>query len=445
MKSSSTIGPPAYPLLGHLPDFLRDKLGFLSQCAAQYGDVVKLKIGRPTFLLNNPEDIKHVLVTKPENYDKTPRLTSMRGKRLSGEGLLTSLGAEHLRQRRMLQPVFYRKVVESYAETILSSTEDMLAEWRSHTELDIAQGMMKLAQDIMIRTVFGTDFKDSLGGLAGAISTRRQYMEYIFFSLFPFPECLPRRIVREYPRAIKRIDGTIDRAIQARRTSGNASNDMLSMLMRARYEDGTPMNDKQVRDEARTLLITGHETIGTALAWTWYLLAQHPEAEATLLAELHEVLDGRRPGVEDLPKLRYAAMVLAESMRLYPPTWIFVRIARQEDILPSGVTLPAGAKLYLCQYVMHRHPRHFSDPERFDPERFSEAAKQGRPQFAYFPFGGGPRVCIGEAFAKMEGLLVLATIAQRFKLALVPGQVIAPEPRMVLGPKNGIMMRLTQC
>ena len=438
------LGPPGYPLLGHLPDFLRDKLGFLSRCAAQYGDVVKLKIGKPTFLLNNPEDIKHVLVTNPENYDKTPRLTSARGKRLSGEGLLTSLGSAHLRQRRMLQPVFYRKIIEPYAETILRSTEDMLAEWRSHTELDIAQGMMKLAQEIMIRTVFGSDFKDSLGELAEAISTRRRYMEYIFFSLFPFPECLPTRIVREYRRAIKQIDGTIDRSIQARRTSGNVSNDMLSMLMGARYEDGTPMNDKQVRDEARTLLITGHETIGTALAWTWYLLAQHPETETTLLAELHEVLDGRRPGVEDLPKLRYAAMVLAESMRLYPPTWIFIRMARQEDSLPSGMTIPAGSKLYLSQYVIHRNPHYWPNPEHFDPDRFSETAKQNRPQFAYFPFGGGPRVCIGETFAKIESLLVLATIAQRFKLALVPGQSIAPEPRMILWPKNGILMRLNQ-
>jgi cytochrome P450 len=160
--------------------------------------------------------------------------------------------------------------------------------------------------------------------------------------------------------------------------------------------------------------------------------------------ELCEVLDCRRPGVEDLPKLRYTAMVLAESMRLYPPTWIFVRVARQEDILPSGVTLPAGAKLYLCQYIMHRNPRYFPQPARFDPERFSETAKQGRPQFAYFPFGGGPRVCIGEAFAKMEGLLVLAAVAQQVKLVLVPGQTVVPEPRMVLEPRNGIMMQVTR-
>jgi cytochrome P450 len=243
---------------------------------------------------------------------------------------------------------------------------------------------------------------------------------------------------------MERINRTIDQAVHDRRGNAVIPNDLLSLLIHATYDDGTGMTDKQVGDEARTLLVTGYETIGEALAWTWYLLARHQEVEAKFLAEVDEVLEGRPPRVEDVQKLCYTGMVLAESMRLYPPTWIFIRMARQEDTLPSGVSIPAGSKLYLCQYVMHRNPHYWPNPEHFDPERFSEAAKKERPQFAYFPFGGGARVCIGESFAKMEGALVLASIAQRFKLTLAPGQTVVPEPKMTLRPRNGIRMRVEQ-
>ena len=440
--TSAPLGPPGYPIVGHLPDFLRDKLGFLSRCAAQYGDVVKLKIGEPTFLLNNPEDIKHVLVINPDNYDKSPRLTSPGGRRLSGEGLLTSLGAAHLRQRRMMQPVFHRKSIESFAETITGGVQEMLAGWKSGANLNIADEMMALTQQIIIRTLFGARFDDRSMELAGAITTRKRYMERAFFS--PFPEFLPSRIGREYRKAMQRIDSTIDRAIHERRGGAVVPNDLLSLLIHAAYDDGTGMTDKQVRDEARTLLITGYETVGEAMAWTSYLVARHQEVEEKLFAEVDEILEGQAPRAEDVPKLRYTAMVLAESMRLYPPTWIFIRMARKDDLLPSGVTIPAGSKVYLCQYVTHRNPRYFPQPEHFDPERFSETSKRERPLFAYFPFGGGPRVCIGDSFARMEGVLVLASIAQQFRLTLAPGQTIVPEPRMTLRPRNGIMMRIQQ-
>ncbi len=438
------VGPRGYPLLGHLPDFLWDRLGFLSRCAAQYGDVVKLKIGETTFLLNNPEDIKHVLVTNSENFDKGPRLTSPQGKRLSGHGLLTSLGSAHLRQRKMMQPAFYRTSIKAFGETIVGGIEQRIAQWKSGAELNIAYEMMAMTQQNIIRTVFGQDFDDRSGELAGAITTRKKYVEHVYFSLLPFPEYLPPKLRREYQEAMKRIDGTINREILLRRDLTVPRHDMLSLLMHAKYEDGTGMTDRQICDEMQTLFSAGFETIGEALGWTWYLLSQHPEVEARFLAELNEVLGGRVPCADDLPKLRYTEMILAESMRLYPPTWIFIRIARQEETLPSGTTIPAGAKLYLCQYIMHRNSRFWPDPERFDPERFSESAKKERPKFAYFPFGGGIRFCIGESFAKMEGILILASIAQRFALTLVPGQTILPKPQMTLHPKHGITMQIHQ-
>lgn len=435
-------GPVGYPLVGHLPAFLYDKLGFLSRCAATYGDVTKLNIGEPTFLLTSPEDIKHVLVLNPDNYVKSPRMTSARGKRLSGAGLLTSVGAAHIKQRRMMQPVFYRKTVESFSKTITEGIGQMLAQWTDHIELDFGHEMMGLVQQNIVKAVLGSDAGHEMPELLDAITIRRLYMEHVFFS--PFPEWMPSRIGWRYRTAMQRIDAMLSRAIHARRTRPADAEDLLSLLLRAKYDDGTGMTDQQVRDEAVTLFITGYETIGEALTWTSYLLSQYPAIEAKFLSEVDDVLGGRPPCAEDLPKLPYAGMVLAESMRLYPPTWIFIRVSLLEDKLPSGAMIPAGSKLYLCPYVMQRNPRYFPAPEQFDPERFSESAKKNRPQFSYFPFGGGARVCIGEHFAKMEGTLVLASIAQRFRLSLVPGQTIVPEPKMTLRPKHGLMMRLQQ-
>lgn len=437
---STARGPVGYPLVGHLPAFLHDKLGFLSRCAATYGDVTKLNIGEPTFLLSSPEDIKHILVLNPDNYVKSPRMTSSRGKRLSGAGLLTSVGATHLKQRRMMQPVFYRKTVESFSKTITEGIGQTLAQWTDRMELDFGHEMMGLVQRNIVKTVLGSDADQEMPELLDAITIRRLYMEHVFFS--PFPEWIPSRIGWRYRQAMQRIDAIVSRSIHARRAHPMDANDLLSLLLRAKYDDGTGMTDQQVRDEAVTLFITGYETIGEALTWTSYLLSQHPDIEAKFFAEVDDVLGSQAPSADDLPRLGYAGMVLAESMRLYPPTWIFIRISLHEDKLPSGAVISAGAKLYLCPYIMHRHPRYFPDPERFDPERFTDAAKKARPQFAYFPFGGGARVCIGEHFAKMEGTLVLASIAQRFRLSLVPGQTIVPEPKMTLRPKSGIVMRV---
>ena len=443
-KLPSTSVPPGDSLVGRLPFFIRKTLGLLSKYKFQYDDVVKLRIGEPTYLLTNPEDIKYVLVTNAENYIKTPQLTSDRGRRRAGEGLLTSFGTEHRRQRHLLQPSFRRHSVAAFADVIIDRTDRMLAGWKDGDTIDIAHEMATLAQSIIIGTVFGIEFRDDGNELAEAIHARRRYTEYIYHSHMPFRERLPTRVVRNYRWAIQKIDDTIENAIRVRRDSKVPKNDMVSMLMNATYPDGSQMNDQHVRDEVLTLTSTGYETIGEALGWTWYLLAQHPEVESQLLAELNDVLDGEPPCVEDVPKLRYTEMVLAESLRLYPPTWIYVRVPLENDTLPSGVTISANSKLYLCQYVMHRHPQYFPHSEQFDPERFSDPVKRNRMGFVYFPFGGGPHKCIGEMFAKLEGVLVLARIAQHFRFDFVDGQKIRPFAGITLRPKHGIRVRLNQ-
>lgn len=389
--------------------------------------------------MNNPDDIKHVLFTRAYNYDKTPRLTSAKGRRLSGNGVLTSSGAVHLRQRKMMQPVFYRKSIEGFADIIVRNTKELLEHWESGTVPKISSALTALTQQNIINTVFGSRFEHS-DELARDITIRKRYMEQVFFSLIP--AWVPTRLGFAHRMALKRIDRIIDRTIQQRRRGPSSSDDMLSLLIAATYDDGSVMSDEQVLDEARMVLITGHETMAEGLGWTLHLLAEHPEVEEKLSAEIADVCGGRSPSIEHVPKLHYAAMVLAEAMRLYPPTWIIVRIAREDDTLPSGARIAAGSKIYLCQYVTHRDARYWPDPERFDPERFSETGKKDRPPLAYFPFGAGSRLCLGESFAKMQGALVLATIAQSFEFHSVPGRKMELQPRMTLRTRNGIRLRV---
>jgi cytochrome P450 len=314
----------------------------------------------------------------------------------------------------------------------------MLAAWAIGVNVNVSQLMMELAQRNIIGVIFGSGVDDEYDELVEAVNVRRRYMAHVFFA--PLPEWVPTPIGLKYRNAMTRLHRIIHRAIQQRRL--RRAHDLLSMLIDARYENGSRMTDEQVYDEARMLLVTGHETIGEALGWAWHALGAHPDVDAKLSSELRRVLDGRPPGAEDVPKLEYAAMILAESMRLYPPTWITVRVARGEDRLPSGARIPAGAKVYLCQYVTHRSPNYWPEPDRFDPDRFSETGAKDRPPFAYFPFGGGARHCIGEPLARMQGALVLATVGRRFSLRPVPGHPVVLEPKMTLRARHGIRMRV---
>lgn len=442
--SRDAKGPPGLPLLGHLTAFLPDKLGFLMRCAEQYGEIVKLNIGGPTYLLNNADDIHYVLVTNQANYTKTDRLTSGRGRWLSGNGLLTSSGPRHREQRLLMQPLFLQQPMAAFEDQIILSIEGMLRRWKDGARMDIAAEMSALAHEVIGRILFSVDLAGEAAELGEAIQVRRRYIEYWYGSLIPRPELVPNRINRDYRRAMRTFDAAVYQKIRARRKETAPRVDLLTLLLQARYKDGTGMDDQQVRDEVMMLSITGAETIGEALTWTCYLLAQHPEVQGRLAAEVRGEVGDRMPKVEDLPRLRYCEMVLLESLRLYPPTWIYVRMAQEDDILPSGFGIPRGAKLYLCQYVVHRNRRYFPDPERFDPSRFTDEARRPRPKYAYFPFGGGPRVCIGQSLAMMEGVLAIAGIANRFRMALLPGQTIMPVPGMTLHPAGEVLMELSR-
>lgn len=424
-------GPFGLPLVGHLPWFLPDKLAFLTRSAARFGDVVKLHIGEPTYLLTRAEDIQHVLIDHASNYDKSWRLTSERGRRLSGNGMQTSFGAAHLRQRRLLQPEFHRRVIDGYLPLMLQRTSQRLAGWRDASPVNLATEMESLALSVIIEALFGPGYRDPQ--LEEAITVRRRYIEYVYGSLLPYPESWPLPLVRRYGHAIRYLDGVIRREIR----SPSSPHGFAARLQALRYPEGLSMTEQQVRDELLSLTSTGYETIGDALAWTLYLLARHPAVEAQVLAELDQVLQGRTPAPPDLARLPYLRQVLDESMRLYPPTWIFVRMALDRDILPSGAPVEPGHKLYLSPYVVHRHPRYFPDPERFDPSRFLPEAIAGRPRLSYFPFGAGQRLCIGEPFAVLQMMAVLSQILPRFRFEL-SAQPVLPRPTITLRPEGGI-------
>ncbi len=422
-------------LWGDLPPFIRRTLGFRTRRRFRYDSLVRIRFGDAAFLLTHPDDIRHVLVANAPNYIKTPQLTSARGRRRAGLGLLTGSGEEHLRQRRLLQPLFHRHAIERFDRAIRVRTESLMARWGSGKEVDLAAEMAQLTKSVILAVLFGEEL-DELNGLSEAISERRRYTEYVYHGRLPFREGLPTRTVRQHRHAIGTIDAAIYAAIETRRSGRMRSQDLISDLLTVTYPDGGRMTDRQVRDEVLTFTSTGYETLGEALAWTWYLLGRHAEVEAELVAELSRVLEGRIPSAEDAPRLSYAESILAEAMRLYPPTWLFARIPQDDDVLPVGGPVPAAATLYVCQYIMHRHPRYFPDPERFDPGRF--AAAPHPPRFVYLPFGDGPHRCIGEHLARLEGLLIMATVAQRYRIVLLESGPIEPHAGVTLRPRKGL-------
>lgn len=441
-RSVDAPGPPRrYPLQNWLA-LQRNPLRFL-EGVARHGDVARFRLG-PVFvyLVNDPDLIRSVLVTRADAYHKGRALE--RARRLLGQGLLTSEGALHLRQRRLMQPAFHRERIAGYGETMVRYAGRAADRWKAGETIDVHKEMVALTLAIVGKTLFDADVEEEADEIGKALTEALELFQRLlmvpygeFLEKLPIPSTLRFRSVR------RRLDATIARLIAERRRNPRDRKDLLTLLLLAQDTegDGGGMTDTQLRDEAMTIFLAGHETTANAMAWTWHLLSQNPEAEGRLHGELDRVLEGRAPGVADLPRLRYTEMVLSESMRLFPPAWILGRRAIVDHEL-GGYRIPAGSIVLLSQWITHRDARYFPDPVRFDPERFTAEAQAARPRFSYFPFGGGPRVCIGEGFAWMEGVLVLATIARRWRFLPVDGIPVTPAAMITLRPKSGLPMRI---
>ncbi len=432
-------GPPSKSWAGSFKEYSRDPLGYLPRLAQEYGDIVTMRFYKfRVYFVSHPDYVEEVLVTQNRKFIKGRILRA--NKRLFGNGLLTSEGDFWLRQRRLAQPAFHRARIASYADTMVRYTQRLLGEWKDGEARDIHAEMMRLTLQIVAKTLFDADVDREARQVGRALEAIME-LNSDFRKLMLTPAWLPTPRNVRATIATRRLDKIIFRFIEQRRASGKDAGDLLSMLLAAQDEDGSRMTDQQLRDEAITIFLAGHETTANALSWTWLLLAQNPAVEAKLHAELDAVLSGRAPSLEDLPNLRYTGHVITESMRLYPPAWGMARLAI-EDAEIGGYPIPKGCGVSLAQWVIHRDPRWFDAPQEFRPERWEGDLMKRLPRFAYFPFGGGPRQCIGNNFAVMEATLLLATIAQHFRIRMVPDHPAVPMPSITLRPRHGIRATL---
>ncbi len=418
-----------------------DPIKLFEYLQRRFGSMAHYRIATSdVFVVQEPEFVREILITQADKFIK--ERTQQRMKILLGNGLITSDGEFHRRQRRIVAPAFHRQRIQAYGAVMVERALAMREEWQSGKEIGALAEMMRVALQIVARTLLNTDVTADVRQINDEVNA--------IMGLYHFLVALPRAEaylhwpipgLMRFRRARKRLDAVVNRIIAEHRADGVDRGDLLSMLLRSRddEDDRSGMTDEQVRDEVLTIFLAGYETVATALTWTWYLLAQNPEAEARMHEELDRVLAGRAPTIEDLPQLRYTEMVLAESMRLYPPAWAMGRQAT-EDIELGPYLLPAGSYVFFSQYMIQRNAEFWPEPLKFRPERFTPEAKAGRSKFVYFPFGAGGRQCIGEGFAWMEGVLVLATLAQKWRLRLVPGQTIGLQPKITLRPKPEIRM-----
>jgi cytochrome P450 len=436
-------GPRGWPLLGMALQVLRDPLGTLQRIAREYGDIVTIPIvSESRILLNHPDYIEQVTVIQQSKFHKSKLTKDVTG-RLLGEGLLISEGDFWRRQRRLAQPAFQRNRINEYAASMVGSAEAHSKKWQDSEERDIAQEMMALTLEIAVRTLFGTTLPGEARQVALSLEFLMRYSLRRARSPFKVPEKWPTPSNRRAEREIQFLDSLVYRIIDERKKLGNANerNDLLSLLMAAMDEDGSQMTPRQLRDEIMTLFMAGHETTALTLSWAWYLLSKNPAAETRLHEELRDVLAGRPPTIADLGRLPYLRSVVNEVLRLYPPAYVLARTSIAPCTI-GGYDLPAGSTIILSQWVTHHDPRFFADPDAFLPERWLGGLEDRLPAGAYFPFGDGPRRCIGQNFALMEVVLVIATIAQKFQFRLATSRKIVPDPLVTLRPRDGIPMRI---
>lgn len=435
--------PAGYPLIGLLPNVWKDPLQFFVN-AAQLGRVVQLDLGpRRMYLIYHPDDIKYVTQDNARNYIKGYEVVEP----VLGQGLVTANGEQWLKQRRLMQPMFHRQKIAGLAHMMTQATQEMLSRWETAyaangQPFDVASEMMRLTQTIIVRTMFSADIRANAAEIAQAFTDALEYLNTLLFSPVNIPLAWPTPTNVRFKRAMTLIEGTIYHILQDRRASGRDENDLVSMLLEARDETtGEGMSDKQIRDELITIFFAGHETTASTLSWAWYTLAQHPAIYRQLESEIDAAVGTRVPAVEDLPRLAFTRQVIDETLRLYPPAWMFAKTAVTEDAI-GGYHIPAGAQIILSPYVTHHLPEFWEAPNEFRPERFAPGADAGRAKLAYFPFSAGPRKCIGDQFALVEATLLLATIAQRYRVRLVPTATVKNRPTATLRPFPGVLVTI---
>jgi cytochrome P450 len=433
-------GPRGLPLIGEARRFSRDPLAFLCGLAEQYGDIANFRLGSlDVYFLRHPDYVREVLITQRASFT----MSALRGKinAVVGEGLFTSRGELHARQQRLMLPVFRKSRIEAYAGQMAELSQRMRDQWRAGATIDIADEMMKLTMLIAAQALFEQDIGSDTQAVSRNIATTLEFFTRLTSPFLKISLALPLPATLRFKKAVRELDTVIYRMIERRRDTAAAGKDLLSLLMQAK-DDQThvQMTEKQLRDEVLTLLIAGHETTANVLAWTFYLLAQHPGVDQRMHEEARAVLGGRTAfGASDLDRLVYTRHVMREGLRLYPPGW-FVGREAQVDVRLGGYTVPKGAIVMVSQYVTHRDGRFFAEPNAFRPERWEDGLEDRLPRGSYFPFSAGDRHCIGEGFAWQEALLILATLAERWRFELVPGQNIRPRPSVTLRPDSPIRM-----
>lgn len=457
MSSQPLPGPRGRILLNDLQQMQANPLLLLYKNSREYGDFITYPLGiLNAYLINHPDAIQHILQLNHRNYNKDTFQYNLLSS-ITGNGLLTSGGDFWLRQRRLVQPAFHRNRITGFSDLIIETTQSMLERWdrlsKTGQPVDIDAEMMQLTLAIVGKALFSIDLTDQANELSRAALTVLDYIVHRARHPISLPPGFPTSRNREFKTALNRLNKAVISIINHRRmpekygnSSGLSHGDLLDRLLEARDEQsGVGMTDQQLRDEIITLLIAGHETVASALIWTWYLLSKNPLAAERLHAELDQVLEGQPPNADDLPDLSYTRMVFEEALRLYPPAWLISRKALAEDTIECGgtYTIPAGSLVIISPYIIHRHPAYWESPDTFNPERFMSDRISGRPHFAFIPFGGGPRLCIGDSFARFEAQLIIATIAQRYRLELLSELPIEPEPLVTLRPKGGMSMRIS--
>jgi len=430
---------PGLPLVGNLLAFNTDRLGFLLRIARECGDVGGFHFGPfPVVFFSSSEHVQSILVEHAGDFQKGEALRQA-FRPVIGNGLFISEGELHRRQRKRMAPIFQPRQIKNYANAMVSYGERLQETWQDGAVVDVEQAMTQLTMSIIGKVLFDEDVFSEADELGAAMKTALEYVNVAASTplSLPFSWPLPRNLRTR--AALTVLNARIQAMIETRRAYPGAKEDCLSLLLQAKDEDGNPMSDQQLFDEAVTLFGAGHETTATALTWAWYLLATHAEVYAAVRREVDHVLGGRSPTYDDLASLPYTLQVLKETLRLYPPAYGTSRVALREVVV-DGYRIHKGQTVVIAPYVIHRRPDYFPDPDHFDPERFAPERERQLPRYAFLPFGAGPRICIGNHFALMEGHLLLATLAQRVVFELAPGQQVEPDPKVTIRPRSGIRM-----